>query len=97
MQLEKTSARLRHVYLAKTRTFLLCVDRLRHVSCIEHPSLPRQFLENLNFIQLKRQGQQNRLLILGLVAFDPKLESSFPTLSAATRSLARPLCTCRVP
>jgi hypothetical protein len=56
------------------------LKRLPQVSRIKHPSLARQFLENLNFIQLKRQGQQNRLLILGLVAFDPKLESSFFTL-----------------
>jgi hypothetical protein len=50
------------------------LKRLSQVSCIKHPSLARKSLEN--FVQLKRQGQQNRLFILGLVAFDPKLEPS---------------------
>jgi hypothetical protein len=38
------------------------LKRLPQVSCIKHPSLPRQFLENS--IRPKRQGQQNRVLIL---------------------------------
>lgn len=50
------------------------LKRLPQISCIEKSSLTRQFLES--FIELKRQGQQNRLLILGLVPLDPKLESS---------------------
>jgi hypothetical protein len=45
------------------------LKRLPQVSCIKQFPFARQFLEN--FIQLKRQGQQNRLLILGLVPFDP--------------------------
>jgi hypothetical protein len=49
------------------------LKRLPQISCIKHSALTRQFLESL--IELKRQGQQNWLLILGLVPLDPKLKS----------------------
>jgi hypothetical protein len=41
------------------------LKRLPQLSCVENLSGARQFLEN--FVELKRQRQQNRLLILGLV------------------------------
>jgi hypothetical protein len=50
------------------------LKRLPQVPCVENFSRARQFLKN--FIKLKRQGQQNRFLIFGLVPFDAKLESS---------------------
>ena len=50
------------------------LKRVPEISRIKQASLARQFLENL--IKLKRQGQQNGLLILGLVSLYPKLASS---------------------
>jgi hypothetical protein len=57
--------------------------RFLQVSCVENFSRARQFLKN--FIKLKRQWQQNRFLIFGLVPFDPKVESSLFILYLRSR------------